>query len=525
MWSGENGSSWKLIDNGTVIHEASLTANSPSAQSGNATVTVSSVGSHTLIVSLCNGSVCTDSDPKTVNVSDPNVAASPWDYLDNADWLTRKANGMGGLNQPYNNTSGKMVGAYFVEWGVYGRAFYPKNIPVENLTHIFYGFIPVCGPNDSLQDSNPSGYGVLVQQCEGKADYEVTVHDKFAALEKGDMDGTGQWDDEVSGLFAEMYRIKMTYPHVKILPSVGGWTLSDPLFEIGINPTARATFITSIIDFIKKYDFFDGVDIDWEFPGGGGANPLLGTAQDGDGFATLMIELRAALDALSLETGRTYELTAAVNAGVSKISKINWEQAAPAMDYINLMSYDYYGAWNTLYGHQTGIYDTNDLSTPTDGNNIHDTVTHLLGRNVAASKIAVGVAMYGRGWEGIQGGDANGPFDGTATGGTAIKGTDAQGIWEDGIIDYKSIEANMMGGAEGTGVNGFSVFFDNSAKASYVWNPSTGTFISMDTKSTVVEKGNYVNTHQLGGVFAWEIDADSGTILNAMHQGLGHPQQ
>lgn len=79
---------------------------------------------------------------------------------------------------------------------------------------------------------------------------------------------------------------------------------------------------------LKQYRFFDGLDIDWEFPGGGGANAALGSEQDGEGFATLMIDLRAALNALSAENGRSYELTAVVSGGVEKLAKVDCEQAA-----------------------------------------------------------------------------------------------------------------------------------------------------------------------------------------------------
>ncbi|WP_276324575.1 glycosyl hydrolase family 18 protein [Simiduia agarivorans] len=532
LWWGENGTVWKVKDNGAVIHTQSIAANSPNAQSASATIKVTGTGSRSLVVELCNSDganeVCTPSSAVTVNVSggvtdpgcttDCNAGSSPWDYLDNSEWLARKSAGMGANNLPYDNTTNKMVGAYFVEWGVYGRKFYPKDIPVENLTHIFYGFIPVCGPNESLTGSAKSA---LTSQCSGKPDYTVVVHDKFAALEKNDFDGTAKWDDDVKGIFAEMYRMKKTYPHIKVLPSVGGWTLSDPLYEIGINPTARATFIASIIDLIDTYDFFDGIDIDWEFPGGGGANPALGTPADGDGFATLMIELRAALDELELKNNRKYELTAAMSGGVEKLSKVNWEQAHPAMDYINLMTYDYYGAWSTTYGHQTGIYDTADALTPLDGFNASDAVSHIIARGVPAGKIAIGVAMYGRGWEGIQGGDQSGPFG--ATGGTAITGSQEQGFWEKGIMDYKGAEAHMMGGANGTGINGFTLFWDDAAKASYLWDAATGRFVTLDTQRSVKAKGNFVLQHNLGGVFAWEIDADNGNLLNAMHEGLGHP--
>ena len=92
-------------------------------------------------------------------------------------------------------------------------------------------------------------------------------------------------------------------------------------------------------------------------------------------------------------------------------------------------------------------------------------------------------------------------------------------------MDYKKIEADFMGGPDASGVNGFSVGWDDTAKASYVWNPATNTLISIDTKRSVREKGAYILQHQLGGIFAWEIDADNGHILNAMHEGLGHTQQ
>ncbi|WP_428776712.1 glycosyl hydrolase family 18 protein, partial [Vibrio sp.] len=169
-------------------------------------------------------------------------------------------------------------------------------------------------------------------------------------LYPGDQDGKG-----IAGIFGQLHRMKLANPDVKIIPSVGGWTLSDPLYEIGINPSARSTFVNSMIQYLRDYPIFDGIDIDWEFPGGGGANGSLGTTQDGDGFADLMIALRAALDTLSQETGRTYELTAAVSGGVEKLSKINWERAHVPMDYINVMVYDYAGAWNNELGHQAAL--------------------------------------------------------------------------------------------------------------------------------------------------------------------------
>lgn len=518
VWWGENGSSWTLSDNGNPICQSSLTRNDPNPQNASCTVDLAA-GSHELVVELCNDSGCTTSGATTVTVAgsgdDDDDDSGSWDpaELDMTGWPhPLKQN-----NQPYDTqASGKQVGAYFVEWGIYGRDFQPADIPAENITHLYYGFIPICGPNQSLADANPSGYSALQSQCSGKQDYEVVVHDKFAALEKSYPND--RWDQPVRGTFAQLYRLKQAHPDITILPSVGGWTLSDPLYDIGTDPAARAVFIESMIGFIRQYDFFDGIDIDWEFPGGGGANPALGSAADGQGFVTLMQELRVALDELEAETGRQYQLTAAMSGGVEKLQAIGdgWADAAQAMDHINLMTYDYYGAWNNVLGHQTGLYAAPDAAM--QGFSAHEAVQYMLSENVPPQKLSLGVAMYGRGWKGVSGGQPDYPF--TGTGGGAIEGS-----WEAGIQDYKEIEAEVMGGPSGSGINGYQVFWDDIAQSSYAWNYADGKLLTFDTQRSIDAKGSYVLQNNLGGLFAWEIDADNGHLLNSMNSGLGHPRQ
>ncbi|MCV5950850.1 glycosyl hydrolase family 18 protein, partial [Escherichia coli] len=75
----------------------------------------------------------------------------------------------------------------------------------------------------------------------------------------------------------------------------------------------------------------------------------------------------------------------------------------------------------------------------------------LLAQGVPANKLVLGTAMYGRGWEGVTPDtltDPNDPMTGTATG--KLKGSTAQGVWEDGVIDYKGIKSFMLG-ANNTG--------------------------------------------------------------------------
>ncbi|VTP65927.1 Chitinase A precursor [Leclercia adecarboxylata] len=122
------------------------------------------------------------------------------------------------------------------------------------------------------------------------------------------------------------------------------------------NKVLRDRFVGSVKEFLKTWKVFDGVDIDWEFPGGGGENAKLGNPQtDKATYTALMHDLRAMLNELSAETGRTYELTTAIGAGKDKIEDVDYTNAQQYIDHIFLMSYDYYGAWsNTELGHQTG---------------------------------------------------------------------------------------------------------------------------------------------------------------------------
>jgi len=480
--SGNTGSSGSGSDNGSTGSE---TGNSGSTDSG-------------------SGSGSSGSSNESAGNSEAWM-----DSVDASGWPQPLKN----ANVAYEQTTNKVVGTYFVEWGVYGRNYHVADIPSQNLTHILYGFIPVCGPNDSLQQANAQGYAALVEQCEGKQDYEVTIHDTYAALEKsypGD-----SWDTPIKGNFGQLMRMKKAQPDLKILPSVGGWTLSDPLFDMASSAN-RTVFINSLIQFLKDYPFFDGIDIDWEFPGGGGANPSLGSTQDGPTYVTLMRELRSALDDLQSETGKYYEITSAIGTSPRFINAVDYGQATQYMDYLFMMNYDFKGSWSSELGHQTNMYPSTMTQDTTLS--VETAVNLLLGQGVNSTKLVLGVAKYGRGWKNISGASEANPFDGQ--GGGAISGT-----WEAGILDYKDIETNYLGGADGTGINGWEYRWDTSASAPYLWHSANKQLISFDDARSTEIKARYAIDHNLGGVFSWEIDADSGTLLNAMNKGLGHAKK
>ncbi|WP_421233683.1 glycosyl hydrolase family 18 protein [Aeromonas jandaei] len=492
LWSGDVGQTAKVLLDGKEVWSG------PSAAAGTAKFKVNKGGRYQMQVALCNADGCTLSDKKEIVVAD----------TDGSHLAPLKA-ALQENNKPYANKSGKVVGTYYVEWGVYGRKFTVDKIPAQNLTHILYGFTPICGGdgiNDSLKEiENGNSFQALQRACAGRADFKVAIHDPWAAVQMP-QSGLTAYDEPYKGNFGALMALKQAYPDLKILPSVGGWTLSDPFYFLG-DKSKRDTFVASVKEFLQTWKFFDGVDIDWEYPGGQGANPKLGSPSDGATYVILMKELRAMLDELESQTGRKYELTSAVGAGYDKIEDVDYRAAQQYMSHIFMMTYDYNGAWsNTELGHQTNLYaaswDPNTKYTTDKAVNL------MLAQGVDPGKLVVGAAMYGRGWTGVSGYQDNNPFTGKATG--KVKGT-----WEDGVVDYRDIVNNRMG-------SGWEKSYDEVAEAPYLFKASTGDLITYDNDRSVKAKGQYVLANKLGGLFSWEIDADNGDILNAMHEGLGH---
>ncbi len=521
-WSGTGGDSYKVYFDNILVNEGALASGT---KGGVINFPYDKSGRHQLTIELCDGADCAASVPKQIIIADTD-----------GGHLEPLAMNIDPNNKSYPTQIDNVVGAYFVEWGIYGRGYDVTQIPADNLTHLLYGFIPICGANESLKEvANGNSWRALETACAGSADYEVVIHDPWAAVQKA-LPGIDA-KDPIRGTYAQLMALKQRNPDLKILPSVGGWTLSDPFYGFTTKAN-RDTFVASMKTFLKTWKFYDGVDIDWEFPGGdGAAGAKLGDPiNDGPAYVALMQELRAMLDELEAETGRQYELTSAIGSGYDKIEDVDYAAAAQFMDYIFAMTYDFFGGWNNVTGHQTGLNCGSHISVDEcNGTGLDDkgeprkgpayTITNavdlLLGQGVGAKQIVVGTAMYGRGWEGVMPANTtilDNPM--TADGTGKLKGSTTQGVWEDGIIDYKGLAQYMVGSA-GTGVNGFEVGYDEFADAAYVWNRQSGTLVTYDSPRSVLAKGQYVTANGLGGLFAWEIDADNGDILNAMHEGLG----
>lgn len=523
QYSGATGDTYNIYFDGAKVATGPITGNKTTAS-----FTYPQGGAFQMEIEVCDETGCAKSASETLTIADTD-----------GSHLAPLTMNVDPNNQPYNTDPNTVVGTYFVEWGIYDRGYTVDNLPADNLTHILYGFIPICGPNESLKSVGGNSYNALQTACQGVPDYNVVIHDPWAAYQKSFTQAGHEYDTPIKGNFGMMMALKQRNPDLKIVPSVGGWTLSDPFFSF-TDKSKRDIFVASVREFLTTWKFFDGVDIDWEFPGGGGQAANLGDPiNDGPAYVALMQELRVMLDELEVQNDKEYELTSAIGVGYDKLEDVNYADAAQYMDYIFAMTYDFYGGWNNVTGHQTALYCGSFMRPgQCDGSGVDEegveykgpayttdnAIQILLTQGVPANKLVVGAAMYGRGWDGVMPNSLTDPTDPmTGTGNGKLTGTKAQGVWEAGVIDYKGIKSSMIG-PNGTGINGFETGYDTQAEAAWVWNRSTGKLVTYDNERSTIAKGQYVRSLGLAGLFSWEIDADNGDILNAMHEGLsGQP--
>jgi chitinase len=165
------------------------------------------------------------------------------------------------------------------------------------------------------------------------------------------------------------------------------------------------------------------------------------------------------------------------------------------LDYINIMTYDFHGGWDSTTSHHTNLYtpagNPNDIS-------IDKSVQSFLSNGVPADKINIGAAFYAHMWTNVT--NAN---NGLLQAGTGSANTP---LYTDLVNSYINR-------------NGYTRYWDDSAKAPYLFNGNT--FITYDDPTSITNKTSYVKTKGLGGVFFWEYSQDStGTLLNAMYNGL-----
>jgi len=349
----------------------------------------------------------------------------------------------------------KKVVCYWGTWANYrpdGGKFTPDHIDATLCTHLIYSFAGLDSGNWTLKSLDPW----------------MDLEDSYG----------------LAG-FKKATSLKYKHPHLKVSLAIGGWNEGSAKYsEMAKDNKARSSFANSALKFLQTHNF-DGLDLDWEYPGKRGGKP-----EDKENFILLIQDLRAAFSNTNML------LTAAIGAAKATIDvAYDVEKMYQYLDYVHVMCYDYHGKWDKKTGHNAPLYPRETESASDQELNVEYTLKYLLERGAKPEKTMLGVPLYGRAFT-LRNPNSNRM-------GAPAKDTSFQGPYtrEDGFMGYNEICVEKLDKQAP-----WTVVWDEEHAAPYMFRGDS--WMSYDNERSVAMKAEFAYDAGMAGVMTWSIDTD-----------------
>ena len=411
----------------------------------------------------------------------------------------------------------KHVGCYYGVWAYTSPGlgeFWPEEIDVSLCDVIYYGFgnllndtYEVCSWDPWFDMAMSDGDDLSIKNCVQERD--------GIAWPPGCITDSGLEYCHYDGM-RRTIALKQKNPDLKVLFSVGGWTAGGWTFsQMASTAENRQKFIASAIHFLNFFGF-DGLDLDWEFPGYDFVTDEPTNPDDKTNFTLLLKELREVFNMQGLL------LTIAAAADPFKANNAyELEMIVDYLDWFNVMSYDYSGAWDHFTGIDSPLYGRfgeGFLGHPKYHFNIHETIQYYLSSGVPASKISLGIHTEAKGWI------LETPNDDSLAGVhcPAPKGSPNMTYSrQEGRLNYyevlqfwhnETIEDPLWSDLE-PGKESWTIYdkehgsWDGCYLSPYMYQGRY--WVSYDDEDSVDVKVRYANHYGLKGAFVWEVDTDN----------------
>jgi chitinase len=367
-----------------------------------------------------------------------------------------------------------IVVGYFVAGSIHKR-FFVKNLISEAATQM-------------LDQINYSQGHIKDNQCV-IADANEDLNYVFSPEDS--VDGTADFAEmPLRGNFHQLQELKRLYPQIKILISLEGNASS---FAEAAQPANMFSFVTSCIqtfiegkfaDGVEAPGLFDGVDIDWEYPG----------EVDKYNFLALLAEFRQQLDAAHPDL----LLSVAMGDFGASYQHLDMETVALYVDQVGVMNYDYDGPWSTVTGLVAPLYSS--PGDPEKNNDVASTIRGYEKAGVPESKILMGLPFYAYSWNKVW--PAN------------------HGLFQFGEPSHADVPYSYIPTIQGK----FTLYRDPNSLAPWLFDGLT--FWTYDDEVSIAAKLEYAKEQGLGGVMIWELSGDTsdGRLLRTISEQFRNQQ-
>jgi chitinase len=293
-------------------------------------------------------------------------------------------------------------------------------------------------------------------------------------------------NEKDSATIRRLVALKQNHPALKVILSLGGWGGCKTCPDVFSTEKGRAEFVRSVKE-LSSFFHTDGIDLDWEYPALENVPGYPYYPADKDHFTALIRLLRK-------ELGSRQEISFAAGGYTDYLkTSIDWKNVAPLVNYINLMTYDLVNGYATVTGHHTPLY-----STPRQVESTDHAVRYLDSIGVPLQKIAIGLAFYGRVFNGVD----------SINNGLYRPCHFFRGVSYRDQTTWLSPDS------------GWTYHWDPIAQAPFSYNAQKGLLASYDDSLSVRLKTLYALHKGLGGVMFWQLTEDrfSGGLLDVIDQ-------
>ncbi|KAI5295735.1 hypothetical protein KEM52_000392 [Ascosphaera acerosa] len=287
--------------------------------------------------------------------------------------------------------------------------------------------------------------------------------------------------------------------------TVGNWGDSSGFEQASLTPESRSGYADNLAKLVNEQGF-DGADIDWEYPGGHGADYKIHNdpSERQQEVRNYPLFLKALQESLSKTSKK---LSIAVPGKKEDMLAYTAETARDifgAVDYVNIMSYDLTNRRSQVTGHLSSVQGS------------LESVMNYLDLGLDPGKAVLGFPFYAEYYT-MQPGCA----ESSGLGCPIVPAEDAQGMdaKTSGVLTFQrenfaSPPAHL--GASPTAIESFraatanGIRVDHEHGAAYAVDTQNNLFWTWDSPAFYDRKfTDIVNLHKLGGVMAWSLGEDS----------------
>ncbi|MCJ1285110.1 hypothetical protein MMC26_004448 [Xylographa opegraphella] len=309
-------------------------------------------------------------------------------------------------------------------------------------------------------------------------------------------------------LFTTVEHVRSQFlPGTAVMVAIGGWGDTTGFSQAAATDGSRRLFAQNVKAMVDATGA-DGVDIDWEYPGGNGEDyktiPNSARIWEIDAYPKLLADIRSALG--------TDKLISAAVPGLPRdmmaFTKRTVPRISASLDFFNVMTYDLMTRRDNVTKHHTGV------SLSLDG------INAFMKNGVPAQKLNLGFAFYIKWFRTAPHsscsrypiGCKTSLMEDPETG--ADLGKSGAFSWHDAVPEELSLSYRkaMKNGR-----------YDEKAGGHYYWDSTENLWWSWDTPKAIARKfPAIVEDKGLGGVFAWALgeDADTFAHLKAVTAGV-----